>query len=67
MPRSVVWCWPSMNTGQLGASPVPGRLIPIFAAFDSPGTVDDAAHDGQGHRLDPFAAGFFQSGMRSRM
>ena len=23
--------------GQLGSSPVPGRLIPIFAAFDSPG------------------------------
>ena len=28
---------PSTYTGQLGASPVPGRLMPILAAFDSPG------------------------------
>ena len=28
-----------MNTGQVGASPVPGRLIPMFAAFDSPGPL----------------------------
>ena len=34
-----------MNTGQFGASPVPGRLMPMLAAFDSPGSLDDAAHD----------------------
>ena len=26
-----------MKTGQCGASPVPGRQMPMFAAFDSPG------------------------------
>ena len=28
---------PSMNTGHVGASPVPGSEMPMFAAFDSPG------------------------------
>ena len=28
-----------MKTGQLGSSPVPGRLMPMFAAFDSPGPL----------------------------
>ena len=32
-------CSPSMYTGQLGSSPVPGRLMPMLAAFDSPGPL----------------------------
>ena len=28
-----------MKIGQFGASPVPGRLMPMFAAFDSPGPL----------------------------
>jgi hypothetical protein len=30
-------CSPSMNTGQFGASPVPGRLMPMLAALTLPG------------------------------
>ena len=33
----IVNFWPSMKTGQLGASPVPGSEMPMFAALLSPG------------------------------
>jgi hypothetical protein len=29
--------WPSMKTGAAGASPVPGRLMPMSACLLSPG------------------------------
>ena len=36
-PRSVFTFTPSTNTGAAGFSPEPGRLMPMFACFDSPG------------------------------
>ena len=38
-PRSVIAFWPSMNTGAAGASPVPGRLMPMSACLLSPGPL----------------------------
>ena len=51
-PRSVRSSLPSMNTGATGSSNVPGSEIPMSACFDSPGPVDDAAHDRDAHLLD---------------
>ena len=38
-PRSVIAFSPSMNTGAAGASPVPGRLMPMSACLLSPGPL----------------------------
>ena len=38
-PRRVTTFSPSTNTGAAGDSPVPGRLMPMFACFDSPGPL----------------------------
>ena len=36
-PLSVTVFSPSTYTGATGTSPVPGRLMPMFAILDSPG------------------------------
>src|SRR6266487_1264288 len=36
-----------MNTGQFGASPVPGRLMPMLAAFDFFFQAEDGIRDGR--------------------
>jgi len=38
-PRRVIFFSPSMNTGAAGASPVPGREMPMSAWRDSPGPL----------------------------
>src|SRR5260363_352613 len=38
-PRNVRNFLPSTNTGAAGASPVPGREMPILACLDSPGPL----------------------------
>src|SRR3569832_288140 len=38
-PRKVTFFSPSTNTGAAGDSPVPGRLMPMFACLDSPGPL----------------------------
>src|SRR4051812_21623641 len=55
-----------MYTGQLGASPVPGRLMPILAAFDSPGPLTTQPMTARVIVSTP-AYCVFHSGMRSRM
>ena len=38
-PRSVAAFWPSMNTGAVGCSPVPGSEMPMSACLLSPGPL----------------------------
>ena len=56
-----------MKTGQLGASPVPGRLMPMFAAFDSPGPLTTQPITASVIVFDAFVACVFHSGICSRM
>src|SRR3954468_19574164 len=55
-----------MKTGQFGASPVPGRLIPMLAAFDSPGPFTTQPITARVIVSTPSYL-VFHSGIRSRM
>ena len=55
-----------MNTGQVGASPVPGSEMPMLAAFDSPGPFTTQPITASVSVSTPSRVAF-HSGMRSRM
>ena len=55
-----------MKTGAAGASPVPGRLMPMLAAFDSPGPLTTQPMTASVIVSTP-SYWVFHSGIRSRM